>query len=91
MALSSKKTASNSPETGLSTVEPLQRTQKFFAVQVVLERFPPVDENHGDLVVVFLPQFGVEIDVYLAPLKFSAGLDSRKGLLHHFAEMTALS
>jgi hypothetical protein len=44
----------------------------------MLERLTSVDENDGHLVVVFLPQLGVNIDVHFVPLEVGIALDLRK-------------
>lgn len=54
---------------------------------MVFECLAAVDEYHGDLVVVLLPEFGVGVDVNLAPVEGSLGLELGKGFLDYFAEM----
>lgn len=46
-----------------------QYLQETLPVDAVFERFASIDENYWDFIVVFLPQLGIRINVYLAPLK----------------------
>ena len=56
-------------------------------IHVILERLPSIDKDYRDLIVIFLPQLRIAIDVHLAPLKIGLGLDSGKRLLDYIAEM----
>jgi hypothetical protein len=55
---------------------------------VVLEGLAVIDKDHGHLVIVFLLQRGMGIDIYLAPLEVGPALRFGQSLLHHVAQVT---
>ncbi len=68
-----------------------QGREKLSRAHAVLKCLAAVDEYYRHLIVVLLPQFGVGIDVHLAPLEVGLPLGLRKGLFYDLAEMAALA
>jgi hypothetical protein len=67
-----------------------QLAQKLLLVHVVLEGFAAVDEDHWDFVVKLTAEFGVAVDVDLAPNEAATARQLGKTFLHHFAEVASL-
>jgi hypothetical protein len=65
--------------------------QKLLCRHPVLECFSSVDENYGNLFVVFLPQLGIAVDVDFAPQELAMLSQLRQLILHDIAEVTALA
>jgi hypothetical protein len=60
-------------------------------VHPVFESLSPVDENHGNLVVVETAHLGVRIDVDLTPVKTAALVQLHQAFFDNLAEMTSLA
>jgi hypothetical protein len=60
-------------------------------LHVVLKRFVTIDQDDRHLIVVSLPQFLVEIDVHLAPLKIGRALELSQRLFDKVAQMASLA
>ena len=67
-----------------------QCPQKIVVIHAMLECLPAINKNHRNLVGVSLLQFGVSVDVHLAPLEVGFALSSSERLFHDVAEMTSL-
>jgi hypothetical protein len=68
-----------------------QLAEEFLFVHAVLKRFVAVDEDDGNLVVVEAAEFGVGVDVHLAPAEAAALVEFDEAFLDDFAEMTPLA
>jgi hypothetical protein len=68
-----------------------QFPQKFLLVHAVLECFAAVDEDDGDLVVILAAEFGIGVNIHIAPLKTATLMEFDEALLDDFAEMTPLA
>jgi hypothetical protein len=60
-------------------------------IHAILERLASVDENYRHLIIVGLPQLGIDIDVNLAPLEVGVALNLGKRLLDEVTEMTTFA
>ena len=67
-----------------------QLTQKLPLVHPVLEGFPAINEDHWNFIVVLTAEFGVGVDVDLAPDEAAPARQLGKTFLHHFAEVASL-
>ena len=65
--------------------------QEFLLIHAVFERFAPVDEDDGDLVVVLAAEIGIGVNIHIAPVEAAALVEFDEALLDDFAEMTALA
>lgn len=68
-----------------------QAAEKFAFVHAVLEGFASVDENDGDLVVVFAAKLGVRIDVDFLPRESATASELCEALFHQLAKMTTFA
>ena len=67
-----------------------QLTQKLPLVHPVLEGFPAINEDDRDFVVKLTAEFGIAVDVDLAPNEGAMARELGKTFLHHFAEVASL-
>lgn len=65
--------------------------QKLLAIHVVLEGLAAIDEYDRDFVVVLLAEFGIGVDVDLAPSEFGVGLRLDQRIFDDIAEVAALA
>jgi len=65
--------------------------QELLLVHVVLEGFAAINEDDGDVVVELAAEFGVGVNVDLAPSEAAPAGELGEALFHHFAEMTSLA
>lgn len=70
---------------------PCERSQKLARIHAIFERLPSIDKDDGDLIVIFLAQFRIAIDIHLAPLKIGFRLDPVERLFDYVAEMASLA
>jgi hypothetical protein len=68
-----------------------QLAQKFLLIHAVFKCLLPVDEYHGNLVVIEAPDFGVGVHVDFTPAKATTLVELNQALLDDFAEMTSLA
>jgi hypothetical protein len=65
--------------------------QKFLLVHPVLEGFAAIDEDDGDLVVVLAAEFGIGVNIHIAPVETAALVEFDEALLDDLAEVTPLA
>jgi hypothetical protein len=68
-----------------------QFAEEFLLVHVVLEGFAAIDEHDGDFVGVEAADFGVGVNVDLAPSEAASFLEFAEALLNDLAEVASLA
>jgi hypothetical protein len=78
-------------ENRLSSGSGFESLEELSGVDPILERFPTVDEDNGNFVVVLFNQFGIAVDVDLAELEAVAGLEFGELVLDDIAKVASFA